>query len=424
MLRWKQEAFHLEERIEQALQKCSAKALIKSVGEGKYAATELGRITALKGIKLSTCSSLVDWMQQADPRNLTELEILNALSLTEDAQQVYIPLPYREQRAKNYRAWLRKEIFNQQEEGKAVFKGVLGPMQTAEAEEARAIKKALLLSEWITPKATAEIENTYELHSGAIRRIAEEFSWLAEAAAAIAKAIGWPEQAVKKLSEVSERLIYGVTVQGLSLSKIRLRGLGRTYIARLVKEGYDSPEALAQLSLETLENLLPQQLAHQLYFHLHPGQSEIPQRQEPSQLQGCIVGEAPVSYQATVSSDSPAMLIDLAQQAVSYKGIHVPLSFYPFRFLVALARTPGKVIPKTELYDAVYGNADGHTDDDRPYERQLSDHKRRILAQIRKAAGQQEDSGVTKEEIGKLIAVKRRVGYKLNLSTGEVSIRE
>lgn len=64
----------------------------------------------------------------------------------------------------------------------------------------------------MTAKATSEIEQVYEIHSGAIRRIGEEFSWLAEAASAIAGATGWPKGAVRKLSELSERLIYGVGI--------------------------------------------------------------------------------------------------------------------------------------------------------------------------------------------------------------------
>ena len=418
--RWRQEHYRLGPLVEAALEKCLAVGLIIRMGEGRFAATELGRITALKGIRLATCLGLVEWMKETNPKTLTDLEILYALSLTEDAQGIYIPLPYRERRGKNYRAWLRRELFQQQEESKPIFKSLLGPMRMTEAEEARGIKKALMLSDWITPKGTPDIETAYALHSGAIRRIGEELSWLAEAAAAIAKAIGWPEEAVQKLSELSERLIYGVTAQGLFLSKIRLRGLGRTYIARLVKEGYDSPEAIAQLSVDVLQKHLPIRLARQLYLHLHPEQKAVLEKPlPPPDPQRHVVNEPPAQNPATAT---PVLLIDPAQQTLSYKGFPVAVSFYPFKFLLALARRPGKVVTKQELYDTVYGSAEDKADDDRPYERQLADHKRRILEQIKKALKRHKAKGAVRN-IRTLIAVKRRVGYSLNLGRGDIAIQ-
>ena len=91
-----------------------------------------------------------------------------------------------------------------------------------------------------------EIENSYEVFSGAIKRVGEDFSWLAETLAALARDIQWDPRAIEKISALSQRLIYGVTEKGLALSKIRLRGLGRTYINCLVDEGYDTPEAISR----------------------------------------------------------------------------------------------------------------------------------------------------------------------------------
>ncbi|MDP2646020.1 MAG: hypothetical protein Q8P24_13860 [Desulfobacterales bacterium] len=48
-------------------------------------------------------------------------------------------------------------------------------------------------------------------------------------------------------------LIYGVIQEGLPLSQIRLRGLGRTYIAQPVQEGYDRPETISELPPGKLE---------------------------------------------------------------------------------------------------------------------------------------------------------------------------
>lgn len=65
------------------------------------------------------------------------------------------------------------------------------------------------------------------------------------------------------------QILNGVTEKGLALSNIRLRGLGRTYINCLIIEGYDTPEAVAELPLTELERLLPKHLAERLYRHFH-----------------------------------------------------------------------------------------------------------------------------------------------------------
>jgi len=410
-----------EEAAREILRRALEKGVVTQDEKGRYKATELGKITALKGVHLYTALSLVSWMKTTDPMRLSDLEILYALSLTEDAKGIYIPLTREERRRKSFRELIKREIFAQQEEGKAIFKPLSEPMKMLAYEEDTAIKKTLILSEWVTAKATSEIEQAHQIHSGAIRRIGEEFSWLAEAASAIASATGWPKGGVKNLSELSERLIYGVTEKGLALSRIRLRGLGRTYIARMIREGYDSPEAISELSVEVLQKHLPERLARQLYFHFHPEQKEIPYEQQHHQQESVHATE-PQSAYPKPSADLPILAIDPGQQALSYRGIHADLSLYPFRLLAALARTPGKVVTKRDLYEAVYGSADGETEDDRPYERQLSDHKRKILTQIRKAVKRQKAKGVTAGEIKSLIVVRRGVGYMLNLEEEKVFV--
>ena len=419
--RWKEKADRLEPFIETILEKSLAKGIIQAVEADRFAATELGRITARRGIRLATALAMIEWMKTTDPDTLTDLEGLYALARTDDARRVYVPLPGRERRARNYPSLLRKEVALQQEEGKPIFKSPPTAPPRSEAEEARAIKKALLLSEWITSKATSEIEQAYGLHAGAIRRIGEEFSWLAEAAAALAQVVGWPEKTVEKLLQLSERLIEGVPAAGLALSRIRLRGLGRTYIARLVKEGYDSPEALASLPMEVLTKHLPERLAAALYLHLDQEDNRIPGGDHRMDHRRTHAAEPPQAYAAR-SEPSPVLLIDVGQQLITYKGIRVALSSYPFKLLAALARTPGRVVNKVTLYDALYGSVEEMSEDDRPYERQLADHKRKILAQIRKATASQPDRAGAAEEIAKLISVRRGVGYMLNLNQMDVSI--
>ncbi|WP_168061050.1 DEAD/DEAH box helicase [Candidatus Manganitrophus noduliformans] len=421
--RWKEKADSLEPLIASAVEKCQNQGALQAVGENRVVATGLGQITVLKGIRLATAVEIRHWMKTTDPSRLTDLEILYALALTEDAKRIYIPLPYRERRSRNYPSLLRKEIAHQQEGGKEIFQPRSGAVRPSEAEEARAVKKALLLQEWITSRSTVEIEQLYDLHAGAIARIGEAFSRLAEAASALAREIGWTPETVRSLSELSERLLQGVTVQGLALSRIHISGLSRTAIARLVREGYDSPEALLSLPIEILEKYLPGRVAAALFLQLHADKAQKQGEDQNFYRQRDHAREPSQEYPSR-SEASPVLSIDLDQQLITYKDIRVELSSYPFKLLAALARTPGRVVNKVALYDALYGSAEKEDEDDRPYERQLADHKRKILAQIRKAVGNQKKRVILSEEIENLIAVRRGVGYTLNLNQREVSIHK
>jgi len=58
-------------------------------------------------------------------------------------------------------------------------------------EKEQAIKKALMMGGWLSKTETKEIENSYEVFSSAIKRVGEDFSWLAKILAARARDIQW-----------------------------------------------------------------------------------------------------------------------------------------------------------------------------------------------------------------------------------------
>jgi len=69
-----------------------------------------------------------------------------------------------------------------------LFKSILGPSHRLQYEQARALKKALVLYHWISSAPTKEIEEAHHLFFGAIKKMGEEFSWLVEAI----RSLRWP----------------------------------------------------------------------------------------------------------------------------------------------------------------------------------------------------------------------------------------
>ncbi len=178
-------------------------------------------------------------------------------------------------------------IFEQQEEDKLIFQNNLNinniNSNSSELKEAPsknelkkylALKNTFLMYDWITGRELKEIEQDYGLLGGAIQKMGEGFSWLADALAALAIGVGWREDRagdLEKIQQLSARLIAGVEPAGLPLAKLHIPGLSRGYIQRLVQEGYQDEQCLQELSEKQLQPLLPDLLIKKIKEWLNSG---------------------------------------------------------------------------------------------------------------------------------------------------------
>jgi hypothetical protein len=268
--------------------------------------------------------------------------------------------------------------------------------------------------------------------------VGDDFSWLAETMADLAREMKWPEKTVKRIEVLSQRLIYGVSKEGLPLSQIRLRGLGRTYITQLVREGYDKPGTILEIPVEELERTLPKRLARRLhkYCQIHYGPKE-QESQETAPAKDTwqvkpfseitsndgLLGQfrsrlAMAKDLSELVTDPPVILLDEKQNLFFYRGHPVQLAPTTFKLMTLLAKRPGEVLTKDEIYSCLWPDFSNPGNSSNPYDRQISDHKRKITTQLKKATmGKIE---VTHEEIKNLIKTIRRVGYRLNLEQADV----
>jgi len=445
--------------------------LIEKTAKDRLIPTPLGKNTAAKGIALETAVFFLEFLNNADPRNVSDFEILMLLAMSHDAIPVYIPLKRNERGQGGYLYELKQAIHDSMEETKPVFQSVWKISGMLSQEKERAVKKALMMNRWISPAETKEIENSYEVFSGAIKRVGEDFSWLAETLAALAREIRWDPRAIARIEHLSQRLIYGVTEKGLALSQIRLRGLGRTYINRMIAEGYDTPEAVVDLHLAELERLLPKHLAERLYRHFHkdyPKQEDPTEREatgqavtseireagdtgHPGEAAGQVKTGSKVLPPASAShadnitfpslladilrdtallsslhtrladakdlreliTDPPVIFMDERQQLFFYRGCPIKLQPACFHYLLLLAEKPKQIVARDEIYHRLWPGPMNYDGSNKPYERQISDHKRRCIAQIKKGiAGK---IAVEPGELETLIFTRPKVGYMLNV---------
>ena len=390
-------------RIRQIVDKCLSWGLLKRDVQERLQATERGKVTAQMGISVDTCLNLLKWMDLCDPLRVSELEVLVAAALTADAREIHVPLRRGEFRQSKYRNIFHKEVQNLGESDKVLFKSILGPSHRPLFEQERAVKKALILYQWISSIATREIEEVHGLFSGAIKKMGEEFSWLIEAISTLAKAEGWPEQVIKKMDLLGEQLSFGVGPKGLELAKLRIRGLGRGYISRLVHNGYDSPKALSQLSVDELEKLVPPDLARRVAKKVSPGP-------KPDLETHSVKNASLKSIQREIQDSVNKAILVVDQRhpgTVEYRGKTVKVTSKQFWLLAALAESPGKCVPYNAIYEKVWGG------DVMVEMQQISYHKAQLLKKIQKVA--------PKSEIKALITPVSGEGMVLNLRPEEIA---
>jgi DNA-binding winged helix-turn-helix (wHTH) protein len=116
----------------------------------------------------------------------------------------------------------------------------------------------------------------------------------------------------------------------------------------------------------------------------------------------------------------PVIFIDDRQKLFFYRGLPVKLSPAYLNYLIILARRPKEIVTRQEIYDQLWPGEINYEGTNKPYERQISDHKRKIIAQIRKGIAGKATLGVG--ELQTLIFTRPKVGYMLNVGKEDVVI--
>lgn len=435
---WKLTDADYETLLQNALNECEESSLLISNGKGTFVASDLGKLCSQKGIKVNTALWFVTWMQETDADKLSELEVLLAAALTQDGQDIMAPFRRWDYDKKRdyYRSLFHKSICERSEETKCLY-SLLRTQRFLDYAEVKAMKEALFLSEWVTNLETCEMEQKYFAASGAIQKTAQEFSWLIETLSQMCELKGWRKGIVAKLRELSQRLIYGVTEKGLALSKIRVPGFSRGYIARLVREGYDSVEALKEVTeFSEYARLLPESIARRLYAHVHAravSQEKEEEEEKAVMLKAAEVASAYVAKKEETKSeikdaeavssappqdtDSRTLVVNLNRCKAFYKGFDLALPRRAFDFLAYLSEKPMHLINRNELCKKVFPGEEVFPSDERIKMNNLKYACIRKLKRLKK-----KHATMRKEPVQEVILTMHGRGYLLNLPEGEVGI--
>jgi len=211
---------------------------------------------------------------------------------------------------------------------------------------------------------------------------------------------------------------------------IRLRYWNRGVNDGLYDGDVDLSGIVVELPLSKLARLLPQRFAVRLY-NLVRKLFEIPEGpcfpcsladllRNRSLLSMLRAKLAHVNNLLELIADPPAILIDERQKLFFYRGVPVMLRPVSFSYLFLLAQTPREFVMREEIYSHLWPGEMDFEGTNKPYEGQISDHKRKIIAEIRKGIlGRVE---VREGEMESLIATRHKMGYMLNFARENVLI--
>lgn len=412
-----------ESKIQKAIRQCLDAGLIRKNEENEYSPTGIGEIVAIKGIQPLTALRFKKWVKEIIEKNLQPdvLEVLLIVSFTPDADEFPLFCSYRERRANIYPREIKHKLLE-----RGIMRESLERLIASESglslQDIVAMKKTLLLTDWVSNEySTPEIEKKYQVFTGTIRHLGMYYNWLVQGLAQVSSSLGANEEITKFLNRLAERLIYGIDETGIGLARLRVSGLSRTYIFNLVREGFDSPEAIASIrDINVIKRLVPPKVAEQLITAAKSFISGKTTTRVAQQRFSTAKTAPPIGTQEKTRSErkkltpddhkSKRLIIDLKEPGIVwFYGKRLSLTPLPYRLLVLLAE-------KAER-GATYREIDEYVWTDTKVERQqISAHKSALIRAFAKVIGE--------KRAKKLIETRSGFGLILQLPDSQIEINK
>jgi hypothetical protein len=333
--------------------------LLRGIAEERMEVTAVGRVCASKGIGVATGAVLARWAKETIDAAVDDLEVLMVVGQTPAGHDVYVALPRDERWAADYRGKALARAAAAGTSARPVFTDIATDLRSLEYETTKAIKKALLMVDWIAEMPTQEIEGGYHTWAGAVRRIGEEYGWMVDALAGVARASGWPDARTRALDVLADRLTYGVLPDALPLARLRARGVGRALLRRLLEAGFGTRDELTAAGAEKVREVLRNKAAFAALWTAVGARSAQAQAASLSSSSS-RAADAPAAPAEAELSQPVVLTVNLREHRVFYRGVEIPtrppnnLQRQPFLALAALAESAGASIGLSDLAESMH----------------------------------------------------------------------
>lgn len=261
---------HLEETLIKKLNRLADLEILFKKDEC-YLPTRLGSLFAFKGISLGTGLSIKKKVERSS--DFDPFGWIYSVLDTKDGEEVYINVGFGEQQGRIYESHLKERYANVTPPEE--IRKLLDRKMSFSPGEIRLVKLSSLLCEWTSSTSTFDLEKKFFCRSGQIEQIAGRVSWLLDAACGLAKIMITDRKLVHFLRRLSLQVNFGVDESGIQLARLRVPGLGRDYIWRLVKSGFSNPKKIRETNIEKLEQIIPRPVAERLKEKTKPTQRKL-----------------------------------------------------------------------------------------------------------------------------------------------------
>jgi len=259
--------------VDEALQFLITAEMVVEVGE-HIGATELGTLVSRMYIDPRSASAIVTTLREQE--TYADLGLVQLVCTTPDMPTLYVknadlPALSRMLEVRGADIWLPPPLDDDEAEGYY-----------------RAVKTAMLLSDWTDELGEEKICERYGVGPGDVFGMVESINWLLHATSQLARMFA--PKFYPQVAECEICMKNGIRRELLPL--IRLRGIGRIRARRLFNNGMTSPEEIKKHPREDLVKILGQGIADQIFDQITPrNKSTGPAAQEK---------DAPAGGQATL----------------------------------------------------------------------------------------------------------------------------
>lgn len=386
-------------RLRRAIAACAASGLVCASGDGLWRLTPRGEVCAGLGLDAESVAPMLDWLgARFSARAAVDF---SGPELMLDLFRLLATLP----------------------EGRAALPGSAARADARRpcpprAQFTAAMKAAALMADWVAGVDTETLEEIHGVSFGATERLGGEFARLIGAMAGLAALLadggrgecGETDRLaglIEALDILAVRTRCGVRPEAVELARLRVPGITRTILTRLVREGADSARAVAELGVAGIARLADGSRARDLVAAARRS-SAAGRRRRGSSSRPRTDTDADA---ARAADPGPRPLIEIDSRMKGYvtvRGERLRLSRLKYELLRTLARRPGEVIERRDLRDAIWPDA-------RVEDQQLDNHRRGLVRALAAVIG---------DAAAGLIELVHGVGFRLAAPPDQVRLRE
>ncbi|MBN1593294.1 MAG: DEAD/DEAH box helicase, partial [Candidatus Coatesbacteria bacterium] len=328
--------------------------LVQLTSDDNVSISELGNLVSRSCIQARTGTAFSEWARRERSQEPHPLEVIFLLAQTGDASSVYVPLARSEWMDDRYFLSLKDVAGESRALLRPSIKELLDAPQRPSFEMTRAMKRTLMVFDWINEVPLGEIEERhYQAWPGLVQRVAETDSWLCESLSEICRFHNWPASSLNSLATLTRRLSCGLLDDALSLGEQIQRHATRAVIRRLVGAGVDSMRELKRATSPEIADIIGHPAAARLAPVLTPG---------PTRSRSVNAADAPsdenrpsIETCESIQTGVKKLVIDARNLRVKFGGLDVVLTPKCFKLLMVLCRRPAELIHKEEIYEALWG---------------------------------------------------------------------